>query len=279
MNHENPVSLYLVVPPSDINRTKPLMRMILNQFVRRLTETMQFKDGKEVVNYRHRLLLLLDEFPSLGKLDAFETALAYIAGYGLKSFLIIQSLKQLNKIYSENNSIVDNCHIRIVFTPNDEKTPEFISKLLGEKTETIDTKSYSGKRSSFWLSEVSTHRHFISRPLLTPGEVSQLSPDEELIFVSGTPPIRAMKIIYHQDKNFKKRRVNAPLKSDVIRNGSLDNEPGAASLKTAQNEPSGPDWDNLTFISEPETDSDTDPFQDSEREQPVDDFGFGEDQV
>ena len=35
---ERPLSLYLVVPPSDISRTKPLVRLILNQIGRRLTE-------------------------------------------------------------------------------------------------------------------------------------------------------------------------------------------------------------------------------------------------
>jgi type IV secretion system protein VirD4 len=52
-----PTTLYLVVPPSDINRTKPLIRLILNQVGRRLTEDLQAKAG------RHRLLLMLDEFP------------------------------------------------------------------------------------------------------------------------------------------------------------------------------------------------------------------------
>ena len=61
-----PATLYLVVPPSDISRTKPLVRLILNQIGRRLTEDLQAK-GR-----RHRLLLMLDEFPALGRLDFFE---------------------------------------------------------------------------------------------------------------------------------------------------------------------------------------------------------------
>ena len=77
MNGDAPASLYLVVPPSDLARTRPLIRLVLNQIGRRLTESMEF-GGKAA--YRHRLLLLLDEFPSLGKLDFFETALAFIAG-------------------------------------------------------------------------------------------------------------------------------------------------------------------------------------------------------
>ena len=81
---ERPVTLYLVVPPSDISRTKPLIRLILNQIGRRLTEELDSK------RRRHRLLLMLDEFPALGRLDFFESALAFMAGYGLKSFLIAQ---------------------------------------------------------------------------------------------------------------------------------------------------------------------------------------------
>ncbi len=60
---EHPVSLYLVVPPSDISRTKPLIRLILNQIGRRLTESL---DGSDGIARRHRLLLMLDEFPALG---------------------------------------------------------------------------------------------------------------------------------------------------------------------------------------------------------------------
>lgn len=217
MNSARPVSLYLVIPPSDINRLKPLLRLILNQFVRRLTETMSFKDGREVQGYKHRLLLLIDEFPALGRLDTFEAALAFIAGYGLKAMLVVQSLKQLNKAYTDNNSIIDNCHIRIVYTPNDEKTPEFISKLLGTKTEIIENQSISGNRINAYLGKVTVSTQESQRALLTPGELSVFPMDQEIVFVAGTPPIRAKKVVYYQDKNFTVRQMAAPPESDRIR--------------------------------------------------------------
>ena len=65
---------------------------------------------------------MLDEFPALGRLDFFESALAFMAGYGLKAFLIAQSLNQIEKAYGQNNSILDNCHVRISFASNDERT-------------------------------------------------------------------------------------------------------------------------------------------------------------
>src|SRR4029077_10695591 len=99
---DHPVSLYLVVPPSDISRTKPLVRLILNQIGRRQTESL------EGVERRHQLLLMLDEFAALGRLDFFETALAFQAGYGIRAFLIAQSLNQIQKAYGEHDAILDN---------------------------------------------------------------------------------------------------------------------------------------------------------------------------
>jgi type IV secretion system protein VirD4 len=121
VEERRPTTLYLVVPPSDISRTKPLIRLVLNQIGRRLTEELHPK------NRRHRVLLMLDEFPALGRLDFFESALAFMAGYGLKAFLIAQSLNQIEKAYGQNNSILDNCHVRVSFATNDERTAKRVS--------------------------------------------------------------------------------------------------------------------------------------------------------
>ena len=223
MNYEQPVSLYLLVPPSDINRTRPLIRMILNQVVCRLTESMQFKNGRPVQQYKHRLLLLLDEFPALGRLEAFETSLAFIAGYGITALLVIQSMNQLNKTYFVNNSITDNCHIRVVFTPNDGATPDFISKMLGAKTELVTNQSISGHRFSVWLDKKAISTSQTGRPLLTPGEVLQLPKDREIVFVGGQPPIMANLNFYFRDKNFTKRLLDAPTNSDVLTYKPKDN--------------------------------------------------------
>jgi type IV secretion system protein VirD4 len=202
-----PVSLYLVVPPSDISRTKPLVRLILNQVGRRLTEDLHGK-GR-----RHRLLLMLDEFPALGRLDFFESALAFMAGYGLKSFLIAQSLNQIEKAYGPNNAILDNCHARVSFATNDERTAKRVSDALGTATELRAMKNYAGHRLSPWLGHLMVSRQETARPLLTPGEVMQLPPDDELVLVSGCPPIRAKKARYFEDRGLAER-VLAPPKPD-----------------------------------------------------------------
>jgi type IV secretion system protein VirD4 len=200
----SPTTLYMVVPPSDISRTKPLVRLILNQIGRRLTEELTPKGG------RHRLLLMLDEFPALSRLDFFESALAFMAGYGLKSFLIAQSLNQIEKAYGLNNSILDNCHVRVSFATNDERTAKRVSDALGTATELRAMKNYAGHRLSPWLGHLMVSRQETARPLLTSGEVMQLPPEDELVLVSGCPPIRAKKARYYEDPELDARILPPP---------------------------------------------------------------------
>ncbi|MFL6959471.1 conjugal transfer protein TraG [Nocardiopsis yanglingensis] len=204
---EHPVSLYLVVPPSDISRTKPLVRLILNQIGRRLTESL---DGSDGIERRHKLLLMLDEFPALGRLDFFETALAFMAGYGIRSFLIAQSLNQIDKAYGQNHSILDNCHVRVTFATNDERTAKRISETLGTATELRSQRNYAGHRLAPWLGHLMVSRQETARPLLTPGEVMQLPPDDAVVMVSSVAPIRAKKLRYYADANFRRRVLPPP---------------------------------------------------------------------
>ena len=230
-----PVSLYLVVPPSDISRTKPLIRLVLNQIGRRLTERLQSSSGQP----RRQLLMMLDEFPALGRLDFFETALAFMAGYGVRAFLIAQSLNQIAKAYGENNSILDNCHVRVAFSSNDERTARRISDALGTATEQRAMRNYAGHRLAPWLAHVMVSRQETSRPLLTPGEVMQLPPTDELVLVSGLAPIRAKKLRYFEDRNFTQRLCAAP----VLLAGGYADRP----------EPTADDWSGRTATPLPST--------------------------
>lgn len=202
-----PVSLYLVVPPSDISRTKPLIRLLLNQIGRRLTESLDH--GCNV--RRHRLLLMLDEFPTLGRLDFFESALAYMAAYGLRAYLVAQSLNQIEQAYGPNNAILDNCHLRVAFASNDERTAKRISEALGTATHVRAHRSYGGDRFSFWLDHVNVSQQISPRQLLTSSEVMQLPADEQIVMAAGFPPIKAQKLRYYADRHFVRRVLSPPI--------------------------------------------------------------------
>jgi type IV secretion system protein VirD4 len=198
-----PVSLYLVVPPSDLSRTRPLIRLLLNQMGRLLTEDWQTPPAQP-------LLLLLDEFPALGHLEFFHSALAYLAGYGIRALLVAQSLNQLDHVYGRDNAILDNCHLRITFAANDDRTAQRISALVGTATAIREQVSVSGKRWAAWLPHTSQTTVVSPRPLLTVDEVLQLPSDQALILRAGAPPIRAQKLRHYADPRFKDRVLPPP---------------------------------------------------------------------
>ncbi|MGL5459655.1 MAG: type IV secretory system conjugative DNA transfer family protein [Cetobacterium sp.] len=232
---KNKVSLYLVTPPEAIDMTRALFRLIITQTIYDLTGVMKFdKFLDDDMSYldklklnitmffrkvfikageKNRILFLIDEFPSLGKLEILEKALAYIAGYGLKVLLITQSINQLSKIYGKENSILDNCHVQMYLTPNDSETPAMISKMLGTYTEQINNKS----RKMGELVGGNVSESLVSRPLMTPGEVRTLPYEKVILFVAGKNPILADKIFYFKLNRFKNcKNYRVPTRKDDV---------------------------------------------------------------
>jgi type IV secretion system protein VirD4 len=204
------VSLYLTIPPSDIHRTRPLSRLLLNQIVSRLTETLEVSGGQAVPPYPHRLLLMLDEFPTLGRMEVIQTALAYLAGYGIKAYLIVQDLTQLSHAYGRYESIISNCHVRVAFAANKVETARLISDMVGTMTVHREARSYTGSRLTPVLPRVTASEQDSARPLLTPDEILRLPAAEALIFVAGHPPIYGRKIRYYEDPVFRARAALPP---------------------------------------------------------------------
>lgn len=229
MNDKAPVSLYLVIKPKEMDRMRPLIRVILNQILRTLIDNLKFSGGANVKGYKHRLLLMLDEFTALGKLEIFEQALAYMAGYGIKSYIIIQDLMQLYKHYTKEESIISNCHVRIAYAPNKVETAELLSKMCGSTTVVKTVRTASGKRHGMVLDHISENYQEVQRPLLTVDECMTLpglveGPGGEiiesgdmLIFMAGRPAIYGKQILYFMDSEFTKRaKFEAPQESDSL---------------------------------------------------------------
>ena len=128
----------------------------------------------------------------------------------MRAFLVAQSLHQIDKAYGQHHAILDNCHVRVAFAPNDERTAKRLSDALGTATELRAQKNLSGRRFSAWLSHTSVSEQETPRPLLTVGELLQLPANDALVLVSGLAPIRANKLRYYTDQNFLQRRLPAP---------------------------------------------------------------------
>lgn len=234
MDHDRPVSLYFITTPRNADRMRPLARLLLVQMVLTLADRMEYDEsGRSKTAHKHRLLLMLDEFPTLGKLDIFESALAYIAGYGMKAYIITQDVQQLYKAYTNFESIISNCHVRVAYAPNKVETAEWMSKMTGQTTVIKEQITTSGKRFGAVLEQVSRSYQEVQRPLMTPDEIMRLpgptkdadgdiiEAGEMLIFVAGQPVIRGRQILYFKDPTFAARsKIPPPDKSDRVREQS-----------------------------------------------------------
>jgi type IV secretion system protein VirD4 len=217
MNDDRPVSLYFVVKPVDKDRLRPFVRLFITQVIRRLADEMKFKDGQQIKNYKHRLLLMLDEFPSLGRLQIFEEAIGFIAGYGLKVYLITQDISQLHKIYGREDVISSNCHVQIAYATSNIETAKHLSEASGVTTIIKEAESVSGDRGSLLKRNVSVGLQEISRPLLTVDECMRLRgaekdaegkilvPGDMLIFVAGHPAVYGKQMLFFLDSELSRR--------------------------------------------------------------------------
>jgi type IV secretory pathway TraG/TraD family ATPase VirD4 len=183
---------------------------MLSQILHRLTEHLEYRNDRAVTGYRHRLLLMIDEFPSLGRLDVFAESLALVAGYGIKACLITQDLSQIHAAYGHDEAITSNCHTRVAFTPNRIETARLLCQMTGETTVRHAHRTVSSSGASVSEPEV-------ARPLITPDEAMRLGGNEALIFASGRPAIRARKLRYYNEPAFKRlAEIPPPLHSDRI---------------------------------------------------------------
>jgi type IV secretion system protein VirD4 len=234
MHHDNAVSLYIVTQPNDKARLRPLVRVMVNMIVRLLADKMDFENGRPVAHYKHRMLMMLDEFPSLGKLEIMQESLAFVAGYGIKCYLICQDINQLKSRetgYGHDESITSNCHVQNAYPPNRVETAEHLSKLTGQTTVAKEQITTSGRRTSALLGQVSRTIQEVQRPLLTPDECLRMpgpvkteggdiaKAGDMVVYVAGYPAIYGKQPLYFQDPTFQARAaIPAPKNSDKLRN-------------------------------------------------------------
>lgn len=193
-------TLYVGISPNNIERLRPLLQIFYQQAGTIFTQKMPTKEEKIGV------MMLLDEFPTLGEMNEIKVGIAYYRGYKVKVFLIVQDTDQLKDIYKDAgmNSFLSNCSYRITFAANNATTAKMISELLGNKT----VVSESGSKPKYLDLNPGSRTVSVSkdsRNLLMPQEIITLPRDEQIILIESKNPIKCNKIKYYQDKTFTKR--------------------------------------------------------------------------
>lgn len=193
-------TVYVGVTPDNLKRLQPLLQVFYQQATEFLSRKMPTKEDT------YGVMFMMDEFPTLGKMDQFHAGIAYFRGYKVRLFLIIQDTEQLKGIYEEHgmNSFLSNSTYRITFAANNIETANLISQLVGNKT--VEQEAVN-KPKFLDLNPASRSLHVseVQRALLLPQEVINMPRDEQILLIESSPPIKSKKIFYFKDKMFTKR--------------------------------------------------------------------------
>lgn len=207
-----PTTVYVTAPFNELARLAPLLRVLVALLVHRLTDdSVPYQDA--ATGRRRRVLLVLDEFASLGRIPLLEHVLAFLRGYGVTAMLAIQDVGQLYRLYTRNETFSGTCGIHVATATANLTTRSEISRRAGEATVIYPKRSRSG---TFTKGKTTRSQAEVRRPLLTEGEVGTLSPDQLLILKAGHPAVLAEKLPYWRHPVLARRAKLAPPRRPVV---------------------------------------------------------------
>ncbi|MFV0275802.1 MAG: type IV secretory system conjugative DNA transfer family protein [Parahaliea sp.] len=203
-------TLYLVAAPKDMQRIGPLFRLLFDSFLSANTLPGE-QPADQPDKYRYQVLLMLDEFISLGVMEGLVHGLSYVRGWGIKIATVIQSTSQLQSVYDQEgaNAFEEGHRARIFFRPSREsKTAatdlaDTLGRYTGKsKSVSRPTALSSGGSRSVSVSETDAY-------LMTPDQIRNMPDHRCFLMVDGVRPVYANKIYYYKDKQFAARVLPA----------------------------------------------------------------------
>lgn len=184
-----PMSVYVVLPPDLLDEHSRFMRLFVNLTVRAASQ-----GGKS----RVPILLVMDEFFSLGALSSLSKASGLLRSYGLRLWPILQNLSQLRELYPQNwQTFFANAGAVQIFGVNDRATAQEIVATLGQ---------------AVWLEKVDQREMRMTANLLEASELEKLTERGtglQVVLPSGRAPLLLKKTNYDQDPDFT-RSMYAP---------------------------------------------------------------------
>ncbi|WP_241753339.1 type IV secretory system conjugative DNA transfer family protein [Xanthomonas translucens] len=206
-----PTTLYVIIPTNKLDESSKL----LNIFFSSLIGNNLGKQLGEEPDLQYQMLMLMDEFTAMGRVDVWSKRISISASYGVRDLCIVQSRAQLRSTYGDNDAqnFITNHGAQVVFAPREQSDANEYSEMLGYKTVRKQQRSRS---SGGGASQISISYVEEKRALFLPQEIKELPSDDELIFYEGSKPILAQKNWFFKDKEFKARAAMPPARIKVV---------------------------------------------------------------
>ncbi|ASK27162.1 type IV secretory system conjugative DNA transfer family protein [Neisseria chenwenguii] len=200
------MTVYIGIVPTETAVFSRLTNLFFSQLVS--VNVQQGLPSNNPDSLKYQCCLLMDEFTALGVIPAIQHGVSYIAGYGLRLLLIIQTPSQVTDLYGRDatRTFFTNFACQIVYPPREQTDAEEYSKLIGYET----YKAKSVSRSAGKLGSRSTSTSDQRRAVMNPDELKMMPKSDCIISLGNSRPVYAQKIVYYQDPVFSKR-ANRPL--------------------------------------------------------------------
>lgn len=190
-------SFYVIVPPGKAREAAPIVRMFMQWATKSLLKNLPNKETEP-----YPVLFMIDEFHSLGRMDAIIDATTVMPGYGGRVCLVVQSVESITDIYGESRKdiILDTCQLQIYMSPNNPKTLKYVSEAIGSMT--VQQRSYTGKSFAGISDKTQTYSER-AQALMTPQQLQQMDKRKLIALVQNNPAIQADKLRFFADSPFK----------------------------------------------------------------------------
>ncbi|SDR63788.1 type IV secretion system protein VirD4 [Rhizobiales bacterium GAS113] len=192
-----PMTIFIGCTIAELAIFRPLIRILFQQ----IHDLMMVKiPGKDEP---HQVLLMLDEFYHVGRMDSLISKITISAGYGFRMCIVMQDISQLDELYGKNTRIttVSGSQIKLFIQINDLDTSEFVSEMLGETTQVYKTPVMRPGQGIFaprvWAP------HYTARPLRSPLELREMSARTAILMVKNSRSFELTKIRHYQDRPYR----------------------------------------------------------------------------
>ena len=176
-----------------------LLTIFFSQMIQRLYDFADLSGGA----LPQPTYFILDEFANIGKIPDFDKKISTSRSRKISFSVILQNLDQLEAVYDKSHeTIIGNCDTTLFLGSNSQKTVEYFSKELGEKTINRDSWSVS-KDKHMWRQGYNKSDQVMARALMTPDELRRLDNDLCIILEKGVRPIKAPKYYYFKYDTIK----------------------------------------------------------------------------
>lgn len=219
-------AIHFCLTPDNAARSVGLQRLFWQQIIDALTRRLPTEQEPWPV------LILLDEFTLPGPLPLIMESAAFLAGYGVKLFLVVQSRHQLEATYdpARTKALLDTMAVRVYYAPNDQTSAEQLSAELGTANFRTKSRNRSQGKTSVSYSDQ-------RRPLMLPQEVLQLGVDTVLVLSENSPPIKGTKERFYLSRRYKPRAAikAVSLKRRAVQVNTATGTPGKSQQEAPGN--------------------------------------------